>query len=206
MAYQAVYFSRPLRFVSQSDVKINEYRELLQPMEFVAIKTDVGEPAGRNHIEIVRAKVLKAFEQTKAAVFVDQTGLHLEAWQGLPGGLTNIFWQRLTLTGFLKLLSNENNRKAVAITTIGYCDGKKIHIFQGKLPGTIANEPRGEQNNQWDPVFIPQGETRTFAEMSYQERLKISMRFTAASDFKNHLLKQRGRWWYENIRWIGPRN
>lgn len=194
MAYQAVYFSRPLRFVSQSDVKINEYRELLHPVEFVAIKTDVGEPAGRNHIEIVQAKVLKAFGETRAAVFVDQTGLYLEAWQGLPGGLTNIFWQRLTLTGFLKLLANETNRKAMAITTIGYCNGRKIHIFQGKLPGTIATEPRGDQDNQWDSVFIPRGETRTFAEMACQERLNISMRFTAATDFKNHLLKQRGRW------------
>lgn len=194
MAYQAVYFSRPLRFVSQSETKIKEYRQLLHPVEFVAIKTDIGEPVGRNHVEIVKAKVLAAFEQTRAAVFVDQTGLYLEAWQGLPGGLTDIFWQRLALSGFLKLLANESNRKAIAITTIGYCDGKKIHIFQGKIPGTIATEPRGEQTGQWDPVFIPAGETRTFAEMPDTERLQVSMRLTAATDFKNHLLKHRERW------------
>lgn len=193
MAYKAVYFNRPLRFVSQNEVKITEYKDLLHPVEFVPIKMDIEEQSGGNHLKIVRAKTLIAFEQIKAPLFVDQTGLYLQAWKGLPGGLTDIFWQRLNLTGFLKLLDNENNRQAVAITTIGYCDGKKIHIFQGKLPGTIAHEPRG-QGTQWNPLFIPQGQTRTLAEMSYQERIKISMRLTAATDFKHYLLKQRRTW------------
>ncbi|MEG6616531.1 non-canonical purine NTP pyrophosphatase [Peptococcaceae bacterium 1198_IL3148] len=191
MAYKAVYYSRPLRFISQNEIKIAEYKELMKPVNFITVNMDIPEQSGGNLIEIIRSKVLTAFEEKRAPLFVDQTGLYLDAWNGLPGGLTDIFWKRLKLTGFLKLLENENNRKAVAITTIGYCDGRNIHYFQGKLSGTIAHHPMGELGTQWDPVFIPQGENRTFAEMPKEDRLKISMRLTAATDFKDFLLKQR---------------
>jgi XTP/dITP diphosphohydrolase len=191
MAYKAVYFSRPLRFISQNKFKIAEYNELMQPVNFTPINIDLGDLVGGNQLEITRAKVLAAFAQKRSPVFVDETGLYLDAWKGLPGLLTDVFWQRLGLTGFLKLLENESNRKAVAITIIGYCDGRKIHFFQGKLLGTIAHQPRGEMGIQWDPVFIPEGESRTFAEIPREEKIKKSMRLTAATDFKEFLLKQR---------------
>lgn len=188
--HKAVYFNQPLRFITKNNVKTAEYKALLHPVEFIPIIVDTGDFAGSNHLEIVRSKTLKAFEIKRAPVFVEQTGLYLSAWDGLPGGLTELFWERLNLTGFLKLLENEENRQAVAITTIGYCDGRQIHIFEGKLNGTIASAPRGTNGIQWDPVFVPEGSSRTFAEMPLKEKLQISMRRAAAAAFKNFLLNE----------------
>ncbi|WP_031518022.1 non-canonical purine NTP pyrophosphatase [Desulfofalx alkaliphila] len=190
MGYKAFYVSRPLRFVSKNKEKNYEYSKLLSPVEFTPVWFDTAEPLGDNHRDIVQAKTLHAFDEKRAPLFVDQTGLYVDAWQGLPGGLTDTFWEKLKLTGFIKLMENEKNRSAVAITTIGYCDGKKIYLFEGRLKGTIAPEPRGENGSQWDPVFIPQGHSRTFGEMSPDEKLAISMRRTAAAEFKSFLLSQ----------------
>ncbi len=190
-AYKALYLRRPLRFISKNDTKIAEYKALLHPLDFIPVAMDIGDFAGRDHLEIVRNKTLQAFEIKRSPVFVEQTGLYLEAWNKLPGGLTDLFWERLNLDGFLKLLENEDNRRAEAITTIGYCDGRKIYVFEGKINGTIAHEPRGKNGTQWDPVFIPEGESRTFAEMQPEEKAKISMRRIAADAFKSFLMNGR---------------
>ncbi|WP_432761591.1 non-canonical purine NTP pyrophosphatase [Rhizobium calliandrae] len=63
----------------------------------------------------------------------------------------------------------------VARTRIGYCDGRRVHQFEGEIARNIAPEPRGDRAFQWDCVFIPEGHGQTFAEMG-ERKSEISMR------------------------------
>lgn len=69
------------------------------------------------------------------------------------------------------------------MTTIGYCNGKKIEIFQGHIRGNIVDKPRGDQSFQWDCVFQPEGYDKTFAELGDLKN-EISMRRKALEEFK----------------------
>src|SRR5262249_21296937 len=123
---------------------------------------------------LVRAKALKAFEYLGEPLFVEHTGLYLDYLNGLPGGLTQIFWDRLEADRFAQLFGNAHH-KVVAKTIIGYINGKKCHFFEGEISGTIASKPRGSRDFQWDCVFIPDGFDKTFAELG-DKKNEISMR------------------------------
>lgn len=180
---------RPLRFISSNERKINEYRELLDPIDFIPLQVSVPEPQGENPAEVVRAKLLQAFALKRTPLFVDHTSIYIDAWNNLPGALTGIFWHRLGPEGFLRLLNCVLDRRVVARTIIGYCDGKRIYTFEGELTGVLATEARGKTES-WNCIFIPDGEQRTLGELTREEKNKISMRRHAAEKFKAFLLSQ----------------
>jgi XTP/dITP diphosphohydrolase len=116
---------------------------------------------------------------------LEHTGLYLDYLNGLPGGLTQIFWDSLRADRFAKLFGHAANR-VLAKTLIGYIDGKQFHLFEGEIAGTISLEPRGLRDFQWDCVFIPDGYTETFAELGTQKN-EISMRRKALDRFAAYL-------------------
>src|SRR3970282_1377012 len=111
------------------------------------------------------------------------TGLYIESLNEFPGGLTQIFWDKLQADKFSELFGNGANTNLVAKTIIGYCDSRKTHLFEGSIKGKISPEPRGDRAFQWDCVFIPDGESATFAEMGDRKN-EISMRKIAFEKFK----------------------
>jgi XTP/dITP diphosphohydrolase len=132
--------------------------------------------------------VIKAFDKIRRPVFVDHTGLHLEILGGFPGGLTDIFWERTKNTRLAQLFGNSENPIVTAVTMIGYCDGQSVKTFRGEVKGVIAPVPRGPEGFQWDPIFIPDGHTETFAEMG-DKKHKISMRRLAINQLLAYLDK-----------------
>jgi XTP/dITP diphosphohydrolase len=111
---------------------------------------------------LVSDKVIKAYDKIRRPVCVDHTGLHLDVLNGFPAGLTEIFWNKLKNERLAELFGNT---AVTAVTAIGYCDGKSVSIFRGEVTGLIASAPRGPQRFNWDPVFIPDGHSETFAEL-----------------------------------------
>jgi XTP/dITP diphosphohydrolase len=122
---------------------------------------------------------------------VDHTGLQLELLNGFPAGLTEIFWERLKNKRLAQIIGKSENSAVNAVTLICYCDGRTLKTFRGEVRGTIAPEPRGPEEFQWDPVFIPNGYTKTFAEMGDQKN-RISMRRQAIDKFIKYLDDQHG--------------
>ncbi|HFM4266346.1 TPA: non-canonical purine NTP pyrophosphatase, partial [Escherichia coli] len=118
----------------------------------------------------------------------EHTGLYIESLNGFPGGLTQIFWDKLQADKFSQLLGTSENPRLVAKTIIGYCDSMKIYIFEGETQGTISPVPKGPRDFQWDCIFIPDGESETFAEMGDRKN-EISMRKKAFDKFKEYLLE-----------------
>lgn len=179
-----------IRFVSKNDFKVQEVQTILQDagVEVIAAKHSIDEIQTEDVNSLVKDKLLKAFKIIGRPVFVEHTGLYIESLNQFPGGLTQIFWDKLQADKFSTLFGNGDNTNLVAKTIIGYCDSRKIHLFEGAIKGTIAKEPKGNRDFQWDCVFIPEGETQTFAEMGNRKN-EISMRKIAFDSFKEFLKK-----------------
>ena len=110
---------------------------------------------------------------------------------GHAPGLTQIFWNRLQANRFVDLVAGLADDKVTAKTVLGYCDGREMHLFEGAIEGTVSRVPAGPEDFQWDCVFIPDGSTKTFAEMG-TDKDDISMRRKALDQFAAHLTATTG--------------
>lgn len=177
-----------IRFVTNNEDKLREVQSLLTEVEVIAAKLKIDEIQTDDVEKLVRDKLLKAFKKVGRPVFVEHTGLYISSLNDFPGGLTQVFWDKLQAERFSELLGTYKDTSAIAKTTIGYCDGKKIFYFHGEIIGKISPEPKGNRNFQWDCVFIPEGEEKTFSELG-EKKSEISMRKIAFDSF-NQFLKE----------------
>ncbi len=178
-------------FVSRNKFKVTEVQEILSSagVEVIAFHHMLEELQTEDVDKLVRDKLIKAFSLVGRPVFVEHTGLYLKQLNDLPGGLTQIFWDKLEANLFSTLFSTPTNNEVLAKTVIGYCDGQKIHLFSGEVKGSIAPSPRGSQDFQWDCVFVPEGADETFSEMGKRKNT-ISMRKKAFDGFIEFLKRR----------------
>lgn len=181
-----------LRFVTKNPHKAKEVEKIFcdNSISIIHEPLNIHEIQSENIIVIARDKIIKAFEKVGRPVFVEHTGLFIKSLGGLPGGLTQVFWDNLQADNFSKTFGNLDNTLLTAKTTIAYCDGKQIHIFEGEVEGNIAKEPKGKRDFQWDCVFIPRGYKETFAEMG-DKKNEISMRKKAFDKFREFIVKDK---------------
>ncbi len=174
-------------FVTKNKDKIREAEEILG---FQIKKADllVDEIQAVEVERVIEKKAKQAFEKIKKPVICEDSGLYFESWNGLPGALIKIFEERLGQEKICKMLAEK--REAKAKSTIGYFDGNEYRDFVGEISGKIAQFPRGNNGFGWDPIFIPQGFDKTFAQMTKEEKNKISMRKIAFNKFKRFLNKK----------------
>lgn len=124
--------------------------------------------------------------------FSEDTGLEVRALQGAPGVYTARFAAPdATADQNMQKLLNEmrdvEDRSAQFRTVIALIIDDAIHTFEGTVKGTIAKEPSGKGGFGYDPIFIPEGESRTFAEMDDSEKNAISHRARATKKFVEFL-------------------
>lgn len=137
--------------------------------------------------ELLNDKLEKAFAIFKEPVLVEHASLYLEILNNFPGGLTEIFWETLKADKFCELFQGT---KIVAKTSIGFCDGRKTYNFVGESEGLVSDKPKGDRSFQWDCVFIPEGYSKTYAELG-DIKLEISMRKKAFDQFKEFVEGQK---------------
>jgi XTP/dITP diphosphohydrolase len=177
-----------LRFLTKNEYKLAEFKKLIEPAGHLVVGAhySIDEIQTEDMDALVTDKCIKAFAHFKRPIFVDHTGLRFDFLDGFPGGLTEIFWNKLKNRRLCEIIGKSSNPKATAITLLGYCDGQRIHIFKGTIEGKVAPEPRGPEGFQWDPIFIPDGCSQTFAEMG-EEKNQMSMRKLAVDQLLTHL-------------------
>jgi XTP/dITP diphosphohydrolase len=177
-----------IRFMSGNENKIKEVRRILDPVDvdIVPVSRKIEELQTQDVDALVRDKLIKAFHEIGRPLFVEHTGLYLRGLNYLPAGLTQIFWDRLEAKRFADLVAALGDDMVIAKTVLGYCDGRQMHLFEGAIEGTVPRAPAGPENFQWDCVFIPDGHTKTFAEMG-TDKDDISMRRLALDKFAAHL-------------------
>lgn len=166
--------------------KAAEFSRLLG-MEVHNQKVTVPEIQSTDVREVAKVKARAAFEALKRPVLVDDTGLYIEAWHGLPGAFIAWFLDGVGNEGILKMLEGWDDRAARAVTALGYCDEQGVRIFDGERKGGIPSVARGTHGFGFDPIFMPEGSDRTFAEMEGHEKDAHSSRGIAAGKLRDFL-------------------
>ncbi|HEX9722192.1 MAG TPA: non-canonical purine NTP pyrophosphatase [Candidatus Paceibacterota bacterium] len=175
-----------LTFITGNPAKAEQLsRHLDYPVEHK--KLDLPEIQSLDLTEIVEHKAKEAYKLIQGPVLVEDTSLTFVALGKLPGPLIKWFLNELDNNGLCKLLNNYNNRTAVAEVCFGFYDGKELKTFEAQKRGTITKEPKGERGFGWDPIFTPDGYTKTWSEMTEEEQKETSMRRVALKQLEAYL-------------------
>ena len=137
--------------------------------------------------EIARGKARFAYGHLGRPLIVDDTAFSVKALKGFPGPYAAYVLDTIGNRGILRLLEGVEERRASFETAISYADGDGIRIFRGRIDGVITLSPRGREGFGYDPIFEVDG--RTLAELSLEEKSRISHRARALQAF--------GEWWRE---------
>lgn len=138
-------------------------------------------------------KARYVWENYQIDCFSEDSGLEIQALDGRPGVDTAHYSgtrdAQANMAKVLEELSGAADRAGRFRAVIAlFLDGE-LHQFEGICPGRIANEQRGTGGFGYDPIFIPEGETRTFAEMDPAEKGPISHRGQAVRQLADFLTR-----------------
>jgi len=165
-------------FITSSQHKFDEISAFVPGLE--RLDMDLPEIQEIDAKAIIRAKLAEALAHQTGEFIVEDTSLYLDCLKGLPGPLIKWFMKTIGKEGLWALADKFGDAGAEARTTIGYARShEEICYFEGTRRGRIV-APRGTSNFGWDPVFQPEGSTKTQAEMTPEEKGRISMRGEAA--------------------------
>ena len=143
--------------------------------------------------ENATAKAFYIYNRLSVDCFADDTGLEVEALNNEPGVFSARYAEldgakkfasrqevtKANIEKLLKMLEDKHSRKARFRTVISLVLGGEESLFEGVVDGEIINEVRGNEGFGYDPVFVPIGYNRTFAEMNLDEKNRISHRAIA---------------------------
>lgn len=175
-----------LIFGTTNEGKLAEARDILD-VSVIGLALDVDEIQSLDNREVAVKKAQAYFQKAKKPLFIEDVSLIFAEFSLLPGTYIDAFSKALGNNGLAELLKGRKNRSATAITTIVYIYGtNKYEVFEGVVKGTVAKTPRGDGFG-WDPIFIPNGQTKTFGEMDLKTKNKYSMRKKALRKFKKWL-------------------
>jgi XTP/dITP diphosphohydrolase len=179
-----------VRFVTGNPGKAAEAQAALAPLGIHVepvdertheIQADTLEEVARAKAEALRARVPPPY-------FVEDAGLFVRSLQGFPGVYSAYVYRTLGNAGLLRLLPGHQDRRATFRAVIAYVVGDgPPELFVGEAPGTLAPRQRGSNGFGFDPIFVPRGLRRTFAELSQAEKSRHSHRGRALAAFASSL-------------------
>ena len=175
-----------LCFATNNAHKVQEINQLLGDTFRVHSLADIGctEELPENQTTLAgnsEEKATYVHEHYRVNCFADDTGLEVDALQGQPGVYSARYAgpQRNSednMQLLLNELADQPNRAAQFRTVITLWLDDQMHQFEGVVRGTITAQRSGSQGFGYDPIFVPEGSTRSFAEMSAEEKNQISHR------------------------------
>lgn len=188
-----------LVFGTNNAHKLTEVRAILEP-DFTIISLsdlnctdDIPETADTLQGNAI-LKATYIHEKFGLDCFADDTGLEIDALGGEPGVYSARYAgeennSKNNMNKVLTLLGNNSNRKASFRTVIALILNGNTFLFDGRIDGDISLSPSGESGFGYDPIFIPEGYDKSFAQLSADEKNKISHRALAVNkliDFLQH--------------------
>jgi len=189
-----------LVFATHNDHKAEEIKQLMpdwldiKSLNEIGYETEIPE-TGTTLEQNATQKAYTIFRKTRLDCFADDTGLEVEDLNGSPGVYSARYaGEGATFDDNVKLLLENmaaiENRKARFRTVIYLVFLGKKWLFEGVVNGTILKEKKGSSGFGYDPVFQPEGYDKTFAEMTLEEKNKISHRGLAFVKMLNYLQAQ----------------
>ncbi len=179
-------------FATSNEHKFKEARAILSSHEITLehFAFDHTEIRSDSLEEIALEALGHAYEKANGPVFVEDGGLFVDALNGFPGTFSGWALKKIGSEGILKLLDCEKNRAASFHACIAYTDGKITKTFFAEAKGAIALDKRGVSGFGYDPIFIPQGYKKTFAEAPKIKEM-VSHRHKALMGLANFLKNQK---------------
>ncbi len=163
-----------LNFVTSNKNKVDEVRKIVGKecivkhifIKYPELRSDYPEKIAKCSAKSLATKLNKA-------IIVEDSGLFIKALNGFPGTSSAYIHKRIGLKGILKLMEGIKDRGARYISAIAYCEPRKKPVsFLGEEKGKIADKIRGEYGFGHDPLFIPEGNKKTYGEMKHADEIK----------------------------------
>lgn len=183
-----------LYLATQNKHKVEELSSLLldhftiRDIGFLPVQEEIPE-TGSTLAENSWQKAQYIAEKFQVSCLADDSGLEVEVLGGAPGVYSARYAgtpkdDLANMNLLLQNLTGVENRRARFVTVLTYFRDGNYHQFEGEIAGDIIDAPKGNQGFGYDPIFQPEKESRTFAEMSLAEKNKIAHRARALEKFK----------------------
>ncbi|MNJ84103.1 Non-canonical purine NTP pyrophosphatase [compost metagenome] len=186
-----------LLFASSNEHKIAEIKAILpHGLQLISLKEiqfhdEIPETADTIAENAVQKATFLA-DKMHIPCFADDTGLVIPSLNGEPGvysaryaGSQRDAHDNMDLV--LEKLNGQSDRKAYFTTVIALYINHKVHLFEGRIDGTIITEKRGNNGFGYDPIFVPEGSDKTFAEMTADEKNEMSHRGRSLAKMTEYL-------------------
>ncbi len=176
--------------------KVEEIQQIVNYFKILTLEevgfTEKVEETSNTFEGNAQLKAATIFNVLKLPTLADDSGLEVEVLGGAPG----VFSKRYAGTEcsedniekLLQELKGKENRKAQFRTVLCYIEDQEEHYFEGIVRGTIIAEKRGTEGFGYDPIFVPQGYEKTFAELGVEIKNQISHRAIAVQKFSEFML------------------
>jgi len=189
---------KDILFFSHNQKKIIEVKQIFKDskIKFYDLNSfkKTKEPKETGNTFASNAKIKSKYGQQlfDMPCFADDSGFCVEALRNNPGVKSKRFLEKFSNNkAFEYIISNvvkKRNNKAFFVTAISLTLKENHHItFLGKISGTVSLEPKGTNGFGYDPIFIPENNIKTFAEMNLEEKNVISHRKIAITKLKSFL-------------------
>lgn len=196
-------------FATNNAHKLKEIREILGNSFEVVSLAEIGchediPETGETLEENALQKAQYVYDHYHISCFADDTGLEVEALDGAPGVHSARYAEstdhnsEANMAKLLRQLDGKDNRKARFRTVIALIEKKdvcpcgctsipQIHRFEGIVEGRIATEKHGSEGFGYDPLFVPEGYDKSFAELGEHVKNTISHRARAVAKLAEYL-------------------
>ena len=171
---------KDLYFITSNKGKFNEVANKLIDVDINVVKKNLGYPEIQaNSLEdVVNFGVNYILEKFHKPFIIEDAGIFIKHLNNFPGIYSADVFYKIGCKGILRLLDGvKKGRDAYFKSVIAYINSdREIHIFSGECNGMISFEETGSNGFGYDPIFIPNGENKTFAEMTVDEKNRFSHR------------------------------
>ena len=138
--------------------------------------------------EVVAHGLRWLWEHHKTPIIIDDSGLFIETLGGFPGVYSAYVFKTLGCNGILKQMEEKDNRRAEFRCCAGYVDSTgQMVLKSGASQGIIIHEKRGKGGFGYDPIFVPDEYSQTFAELDMGSKNKVSHRGRAFEELVKYL-------------------
>jgi len=172
---------KTIYFITGNKGKLEEAKQKFSTVGINVVQKDLGYPEIQAETleDVARFGVEHIQKQFGHPFILEDAGLFIDALDGFPGIYSSYVFYTVGLKGILKLLGgiDETKRGARFRSVFAYGElGQKPNLFIGECQGGLAFEEKGNHGFGYDPIFVPEGETRTFAQMETEEKNRFSHR------------------------------
>ena len=193
MSTRIIFATNNAHKVTEIQSAVGDRIEIIT-LRAAGIDIDIPEPHGTLEANATE-KSTTIHTLTGGNVFSEDTGLEVSALHGEPGVLSARYAGEdksfeKNIEKVLKNLGDNPDRRARFRTVISLIYHNKEYLFEGVCEGRILNSPDGADGFGYDPIFVPDGDTRSFARMTLEEKNGYSHRRKAADELVAFLQKQ----------------